>query len=74
MNGKLSEIETKNKNMKNLCKDIRNRKGYQARVNVIQNETEELLADSNAIHNRRKDYFSQLCLLNVHKENVVGES
>ena len=46
-------------------------KGYQARVNVIRNENEKLLEDSNSILNRWKDYFSQL--LNVHKDNDVGE-
>ena len=36
-----------------------------------KNENEELLADYNSILNRWKDYFSQL--LNVHKDNDVGE-
>ena len=42
------------------------KKEYQARVNVIKNENEELLVDSHSILNRRKDYFSKL--LNVHKD------
>ena len=74
LKGKLSEIETnsKNNNIRDLYKGIRDfKKGYQARINVIKNEKEELLADSNSILNRWKDYFSQL--LNVHKDNDVGE-
>ena len=74
MKGKLSEIETnsKNKNIRDLYIEIKEfKKGYQARVNVLKNGNEELLSDSNSILNRWKDYFSQL--LNVHKDNDVGE-
>ena len=70
----MSEIETssKNKDIRDLYKGIKYfKKGYQARVNVIKNQNEELLADSNSILNRWKDYLSQL--LNVHKDNYVGE-
>ena len=52
LKGKLSEIETnsKNKNIRDLYRGIKEfKKGYQARVNVIKNENEELLADSNSI-------------------------
>ena len=52
LKGKLSEIETKskNKNIRDLYTGIKEfKKGYQARVNVIKNENEELLADSNTI-------------------------
>ena len=38
---------------------------------MIKNQNEELLADSNSILNRWKGHFSQL--LNVHKDNDVGE-
>ena len=74
MKGKLSEIETnsKNKNIKDLYKVIKDfKKEYQARVNVIKNENEELLSDSNSVLNRWKSYFSRL--LNVHEGNDVGE-
>ena len=52
LKGKLSEIDTnsKNKNIRDLYKGIKDfKKGYQAMVNVIKNENEELLADSNSI-------------------------
>ena len=52
LKGKLSEIETnsKNKNIWDLYTGIKEfKKGYQARVNVIKNENEELLADSNSM-------------------------
>ena len=38
---------------------------------MIKNENEELLADSNSILKRWKDSFIQL--LNLHKDNDVGE-
>ena len=38
---------------------------------MIKNQNGELLSDSNSILNRWKNYFSQL--LNVHKDNDVGE-
>ena len=74
LKGKLSEIDTnsKNKNIRDLYKGMKDfKKGYQARVTLIKNENEELLADSNSILNRWKDNFSQL--LNVHKDNDMGE-
>ena len=74
MKGKLSEIDnnSENKNIRDLYKGIKDfKKGYQARVNVIKNENQELLTDSNSIFNRWKDHFSQL--LNVHKYNDMGE-
>ena len=74
MKGKLSEIEinSKNKNIRDLYKGIKDfEKGYRARVNVIKNEIEAMLSDSNSILNRWKNYFSQL--LNVHKGSDVGE-
>ena len=70
----MSEIETnsKNKNIRDLYKGIKDfKKGYHPRVNVIKNQNKELLADSNSILNRWKDYFSQL--LNMHEDNDVGE-
>ena len=73
LKGKLNEIETKskNKNIRDLYKGIKDfKKVYQARLNVIKNENEEL-SDSNSILNRWKNYFIQL--LNVHKVNDVGE-
>ena len=74
LKGKLSEIDTnsKNKNITDLYKGIKDfKKRYQARVNVIKYENQELLADSNSIDNRWKDYFGQL--LNVHKDNDMRE-
>ena len=71
---KLSEMENNSKkiNIRDLCKGIKDfKKGYQARINVIKNDNVELLADSNSILNRWKDYFSNL--LNVYKDNDVGE-
>ena len=41
------------------------KKGYQARVNMIKNENEELLADSNSILNRWKDYRIYTNILHI---------
>ena len=74
LKGKLSEIDanSKNKNTRDLYKGIKDFKTeYQARVNLIKNEKEELLANSNTILNRWKDYFNQL--LNVRDDNDMGE-
>ena len=57
LQGKLGEIETKskNKNIRDLYKEIKDfKKGYQARVNVIKNENEEFLSDFNSILNSGK--------------------
>ncbi|KAJ4441296.1 hypothetical protein ANN_11150 [Periplaneta americana] len=52
---KLNEVEanSKNKNIRDLCKGIKEFKnGYQARVNVIKDENGDLLADAHSILNR----------------------
>ena len=73
MKGKLSEIETnsKNKNIRHLYKGIKDfKKGYQARVNMIKNENEELLSDSNYILNRSKNYFNQLDVREIQTQTA----
>ena len=63
LKGKLSKIITnsKNKNTRDLNKGIKDfKKVHQVMVNVTKNQNGELLADSNSILNRWKDYFSQL--------------
>ncbi|KAJ4430619.1 hypothetical protein ANN_19208 [Periplaneta americana] len=67
---KMNEVETnsKNKNIRDLYKGIKQFKnGYQAKVNVIKDENDDLLADSHSILNRWKNYFGQL--LNIHRPN-----
>jgi len=45
------------------------KKGYQPRINIVKGGKGDLVADSNRILPRWKNYFSQL--LNVHGVNVV---
>jgi hypothetical protein len=67
LRGKINELETnnKNKNIRDLCRGINEfKKGYQPRINVIKDENGNLLADTQNILNRWKDFFNQV--LNVH--------
>jgi hypothetical protein len=68
---KINELATssKNKNIGDLYRVINEfNRGYQPRSNLVKGVNGDLLADSQNILNRRKNYFSQL--LNVH--NVSG--
>jgi hypothetical protein len=47
------------------------KRGYQSRSNLVKDENGDLLADSSAILNRWKSYFSQL--LNVHDVSDVRQ-
>jgi hypothetical protein len=67
MKNKINELETnsKNKNIRDLYRGINEfKKGYQPRTNMIKYENGDLLADSQSILNRWKNYFCQL--LNLH--------
>jgi hypothetical protein len=61
LKGKINELETnsKNKNIRDLYREINEFKmGYQPRSNLVKDENDDLLADSNTILNRWKSYFS----------------
>jgi hypothetical protein len=47
------------------------KKGYQPRNNLVKDENGDLLADSNNILNRWKNYFSRL--LNAHNVSDVRQ-
>jgi hypothetical protein len=47
------------------------KRGYQPRNNIVKNENGDLLANSNNILNRWKNYFSQL--LKVHNVSDVRQ-
>jgi hypothetical protein len=71
---KINELamNSKNKNIKDLYRGINEFKScYQHRSNLVKDENGDLLADSNTIVNRWKNYFSQL--LNVHNVSDVGQ-
>jgi hypothetical protein len=75
LKNKINELETnsKKKNIRHLYRGINEfKKGYQPRPNIVKAENGNLLADSNSILNRWKNYFFQL--LNVHGVNDLRQT
>jgi hypothetical protein len=69
---KINELATnsKNKYIRDLYRGINeSKRGYQPRNNLVKDENGDLLADSQIILNRWKNYFSQL--LNVRNVSDV---
>jgi hypothetical protein len=74
LKGKINEIETNNKNkhIRDLYKGINEfKKGYQHRINIINDENGNLLADPQQVLNRWKYFFNQV--LNVHGVHDVRQ-
>jgi hypothetical protein len=74
LKGKINELETnnKNKNIRDLYRGINEvKKGYQPRINIINDENGNLLADPQSILNRWKNFFNQV--LNVHGVHNVRQ-
>jgi hypothetical protein len=70
----INELATnsKNKNIRDLCRGINElKRGYQPRNNLVKDENGDLLIDSRKILYRWKNYFCQL--LNVHNERNVSQ-
>jgi hypothetical protein len=70
LKAKLNELETnsKNKNIRDLCRGIIDfKKGYQPIPNIVQNEQGDLVTDSHSILARWRNHLFQL--LNVHGVN-----
>ena len=66
------EMNAKNWNTRELYQGIRReRKGFQARTNIIRNGNGDMIADSRSILDRWKNYFDQL--LNVHVEQDIED-
>jgi hypothetical protein len=64
---KINELETnnKNKNIGNLYRSINEfKKGYQPRINIINDENGNLIADPQSVLNKWKNFFNHV--LNVH--------
>jgi hypothetical protein len=60
---------SKNKNIRDLYRGINEfKRSYQLQSNLVKDENGDLLADSDNIFNRWKNYFSQL--LNVHIRQI----
>jgi hypothetical protein len=71
---KINELamNSKNKNIRDLYRGINGfKRGYQPRNNLVKDYNGDLLADSNNILNKCKNYFSQL--LNMHNVNDVRQ-
>jgi hypothetical protein len=71
---KINELamNSKNNNIRDLCRGINEfKRGYQHRSNLVKGENGDLLADSNYILNRWKNYFFQL--LNVQNVSDVRQ-
>jgi hypothetical protein len=67
MKGRINVLamNSKNKNIRDLYRGINDfKRGYQTRSNLVKDENDDLLADSNTILNRWKSYFSQLLIVN----------
>jgi hypothetical protein len=63
LKGKIKELEinNKNKNIRDLYRDIHEfEKGYQPRINIIKYENGNLLADPQSVLNRWKNFFNQV--------------
>jgi len=61
------------KNISYSYRDINDfKKGYQLRINIVQVEKVDLVADSHSILSRWRNYFSKL--LNVHGVNDVRQT
>jgi len=75
LRAKIEELETNNKiqNIRKLYRGISDfKKGYQPRCNIVKDEKGDLVADSNGIVARWRNYFSQL--FNVHGVKDVGQA
>ena len=74
LKAKVEELETNSKinNIRNLYRGINDfKKGYQPRIIIVKDEKGDLVADSQIIMTRWKNYFSQL--LNVRGAKDVRQ-
>jgi hypothetical protein len=72
---KIEELETDNKinNVRDLYRVINDfQKGYQPRTSIVKNEKGDLVAESDSIMARWRNYFTQL--LNVRVFNDVRQA
>ena len=75
LRAKIEELGINNKiqNIRDLYRGISDfKKGYQPRCNIVKDEKGDLVADSNGIVARWRNYFSQL--FNVHGVKDVGQA
>jgi hypothetical protein len=76
LRAKIEELETNSKiqNIRDLCRGINDfKKGYQPGCNIVKDEKGDLVADSNSIVDRWRNYFSQLIRVHAVKEDGQAE-
>jgi hypothetical protein len=72
LKGKINELETNNKKIRDLYRGINElKKGYHPIINIIKDEYGNLLADPQNVLNRLKNFFNQL--LNIHGVHDVRQ-
>jgi hypothetical protein len=74
LKGKINKLETnnKNKNIRHLYTGVNEfKKGYQPRINIVKDENGNLIADTQNVLNRWKNFFNQV--LNVHGVHDVRQ-
>jgi hypothetical protein len=74
LKGKINELETnnKNKNIRDLYRGVNElKKVCQPRINIIKDENGNLIADSQNVLNRWKNFFNQV--LNIHGVHDVRQ-
>jgi len=74
LKGKIEELETNSKinNIRDLYRGINDvKKGYQPRTGIVKDEKGDLVADSNSVMARWRNYFFQI--LNVHGVSEVRQ-
>jgi hypothetical protein len=65
LKGKINELETKNKNIRDLYRGINEfKEGYKPRINIIKDKNANLPADPQNVLNKWKHYFNHV--VNVH--------
>jgi len=65
------ETNSKNKNIRDLYRDINDfKKGYQPKCNIVKDEKGDMVADSHSIVARWRNYFFQL--FNMHGLRMLG--
>jgi len=74
LKAKIEELETNSKinNIRELYRGINDKKGYQPRTGIVKDEKGDMVADSESIMARSRNYFSQI--LNVHVVSKVRQA
>jgi hypothetical protein len=68
LKGKISELETnnKNKNIRDFYRGMNEfKKGYQPRINITKDKNGNLIADPQSVLNKWKNFFNQVLNVNV---------